>query len=590
MTNFHINVPIVTAWLALSLSNGGDPQSTPGIVRIHDLTAARPVVDQHAEEGAVLLPLSTSPSHDGVDVPQGETARDPDVLVDLLRTMNSAMWESEGRELSSLGGARLYVRAPAADQESIARQLAFFEDTFGRPTRLVFDFATFSPNPGVENLPALLPASDVQRWVDIAISHERQEIALLPGERQGVVAERVVTLATTFPVQIAGRTAGYEAAGERVRVGTRIDTATAPTRGGLWLALNLREGRLIGGVETREQLLTATLLTDPGVHALMGPRTRDDVRLANHSLSVNAFLPDGKALAFQTNVGLETHVVFVRQEGGPTPTTIRLPDDLKRAVSMPETVLMRVDGLAPPVARLDRSAEHGAELGACFAAIDPDRGPVLTSALAMSRVDECVNWLQSASNATSIHTTAWFVPTAASKDEIEPQLALFAQLNAEPRPLQVRFALRKGLRDTTVLARGLVPIRADECSTLVLGKESLATTSAAVEVAESSSAPIANVARLFDGVVVQLSPHAMSNGGLTVVVDAHARWSRAALRSFDAGTATLPKLQMQDSDVLDVTRTLVFAKSEAAARRVVLGNMGNADDALTLELEIVDVR
>ena len=593
MTYLHLPGPLVPVTLTLVALAVGDPQSAPSVLRFHDLKAAAPVADENGSAGPGLLPLSTDVSMNEPETTQGQTVRQVEFVVDLLRAMYSARWESDGRELSPQGDTRILVRAPVADQESIARQLAFFEESLGRPTRLVFDFATFSPNPGVENLSTVIPAGDVQRWVDVALGHERHELSILPGERQGVVAERSVTLSTNYELEVACHAAAYAATTERIQVGTRIDTAVAPTRGGLWLALNLREGRLLGNVEPREQSLTATIATEQGVRPNEGPRTRDDVRLANHSMSVNSFLPDGKALVFQTNVGLETHVVFVHQEGGPTPVTYRLPDDLKRAVPAPETMFFRVDSLAPPVAALPTNGVSAGELGGRFAGIESGGMSILATSMEMERTNEVldllgVGWSESGPTET-LRTNTWWVPVCTSREASDAQVTTITQLSTAPRALQMKYTLRKGTRDATVLARGLLPVRAAASSTLVLGKESLATSRTGLEIADSASAPTPVVSRLFDGMVVEVSPDATAGGGLSLKVDAHARWSREAPRTFDAGTTMFPKLQLQDSDVLDSSRTLVFAKSETGARRIVLGNAGTANDALTLEIEIVDL-
>lgn len=592
MTYLHIPGPLVPVTLTLVALAVGDPQSAPSVLRFHDLKAAAPVADESEAAGPGLLPLSTDVGLNGPEPTRGRAVRQPEFAVDLLRAMNSSMWESEGRELSTQSNARILVRAPVADQESIARQLAFFEESLGRPTRLVFDFATFSPNPGVENLSTVIPANEVQRWVDVALGHERHELSILPGERQGVVAERSITLATNYELEIACRAAAYSALTERIQIGTRIDTAVAPTRGGLWLALNLREGRLLGNVEPREQSLTATISSEQVVRTNEGPRTRDDVRLANHSMSVNSFLPDGKALVFQTNVGLETHVVFVHQEGGPTPVTYRLPDDLKRAVPVPETMFFRVDSLAPPVAGTPTNGDDS-ELGSRFAGIDSGGTSILATSMEMGHTNELLDLLASgwteAGPTETLRTNTWWIPVCASREASDAQVTTITQLSTAPRALQMKYTLRKGTRDATVLARGLLPVRAAASSTLVLGKESLATSRTGVEIADSASAPTPILSRLFDGMVVEVSPDSTTSGGLSLKVVAHARWSREVPRTFDAGTAMLPKLQLQDSDVLDGTRTAVFAKSETGAKRIVLGNSGTANDALTLEIEIVEL-
>ena len=176
------------------------------------------------------------------------------------------------------------------------------------------------------------------------------------------------------------------------------------------------------------------------------------------------------------------------------------------------------------------------------------------------------------------------------RESIEKSVAKFIQAAPIPQPLLVTMTLRRGTREGPPLARAVVPLRAGPASTVVLGRESAADLIAMAHVAQGASVTYTRVGRLFDGLCVAVAAFPTVGGGLTLDLDAHGRWSRVQPREHDAGGSTTPRLQLPDADLLDVRRSVVFARGDGSPRKVTLGNAGTSTEALTLEVEVVDLR
>jgi hypothetical protein len=154
----------------------------------------------------------------------------------------------------------------------------------------------------------------------------------------------------------------------------------------------------------------------------------------------------------------------------------------------------------------------------------------------------------------------------------------------------VTLTLKRGTQGSAVLDRAVVAVRTGARSTIVLGQESSSILAGEPYVAQGATASHARVFTVFEGLAVGIEPRSTSAGELTLTLDAHARSAHGQPREFDPGTMSVPIFHQQDADLLDVQRTVTFAKSDNGPRRIVLGNAGSSADALTLEVEVVDLR
>jgi hypothetical protein len=567
-------------------------EETPSVMRTYDVRGAVPGAGIPDNE-LVLLPLSRD--FDGstrATVMRGRPDSDANPVVTFLRSLDPPQWEYEGRAIDLVDESHLRVLAPPALQDVVTRGLAFLEDTVARPTTFVVDMVAFGPNPGVATLPLLLPATEVARWTAIGTGHESYELTLRPGELCLQRAERSVSFALETDPMVAERAAGFALYPERLAVGTVIELAVAPGKAGSWLALVLRNGRFLDTESMRDEALHSATTHDQATEIGDSQKVRSDPRLANHSFTINAFVPDGKALAFVTSAGLESRVVFIRQSGPTPPTTTGLPEELKRVTSRNETVLVRKDCVSLPVAsvRTDLTNSSLARLASLDAFVNRDSGE--------AKIAAGIRWMVGSEASDYLFSEEYelneigpFVAiSSASRAPVEKALARLSQLTPEPHSLAVTLTLRRGSRDTATLARAAIPLRAGATSTVVLCRESAADLSVQCDVAQGLVAMDTTVGRLFDGMTVAITPTMMFGGGLALGLDAHGRWSRSLPHEHEAGGPLGARVQLPDADLLDVERSVTFAKGDGSTRKVTIGNSGTSTEALTLDVEVVDLR
>lgn len=580
---------LTTLSLALPLTapllQSSSPAEVPSVVRSYDVRSAIPILGA-SPHSLVLLPISRDYS-DGYSITGIEGRVAASTFLSFLRALDPAQWDYPQRELALDDEHWLTVRAPTTLQDVVARSLVFLDDTLARPTIVHVDIVTFGPNPGVSTLPSLLPNAEVARWTALGTGHESYELILRPGASCTQLSERSIDLALEADPIVAERAVGWVLRPERITVGTALECSVSPAKNGTWLAFTLRNGRIIDPDATHALNLVGSVTHDQGIAHIEGPKSRSDPRIANHSLAINAFLPEGKALAYVTNAGLESRVVFVRQVGAGAPPVVTLPDDLKRVTSRNATTMMRTDAVNVPSVSVTRTDPDSSPVELKASASDPALFAVARSSSRVVAVDR----LRTFTDDYEFHELGPFVGLFGSKREVIEQAATrFTDLAPTPQLVAVTVTLRRGTRDTTTLARATLPIRVGSASTVVLGRESLYDMSALGDVAQGTIAMDVVVGRAFDGIVLTLEPRMTAGGALSLDVDAHARWSRTTPRDFDMGAKTSPRIQLPDADLLVARRTQALAKAENGPRKFTLGNAGTSSEALTLEFEVVDLR
>lgn len=578
-------------WLTLPLTVAAQaPAETPSVLRSYSVRAAAPAV-LNMEGQVVLAPLSRDFTG-GYPFGCEDIESDASPVVSFLRALDPAQWEYEGRSIDLVDAIRLQVLAPPALQDVVTRALTVLEETVARPTTFVVDVVSFGPNPGVLNLPPLLPISEVARWTAVGTGLETYEFTLRPGEMCSQRAERTMAFALEGSVEIAERAAVLTLFPENVGVGTAACLAVAPGKGGSWLALALRNGRYLDVDGVRETRASSAIAHDQAVTIQELQMARSDVRIANHSLAVNAFVPDGKALAFVMSAGLESRVVFVRQLGATPPLLTSLPEDLKRVTSRNATTLTRLDGINLPVAYA--AAADGSPFHVSFLrtrANSEKQEPDVLAGIQPTTCIEPFGILDSPDGEYEVvELGASFALLGSNRSAIDQALAKLSQLAPAPQSIVATLTMRRGTRDLSVLCRAVLPLRIGVRSSLVLGREAVVDIALPAEVAQGATAQDPSVKSLFDGIVLSMLPEATAGGGLLLEVDAHGRWSRSQPREYQSGGAMNARVQLPDADELDVGRSVVFPKSDGTPRKLTLGNAGTSDEALTLEIEVVDLR
>jgi hypothetical protein len=394
-------------------------------------------------------------------------------------------------------------------------------------------------------------------------------------------------------VLIAERAVAFEAVLDQTTVGLAIDSALTPAPGGSWLALNVQDARPMGEVQELDLRLESHLSTDNSIVPSRGPGRIQSVRLDELMCAINTWLPDGKALVVRTTSDASqgtTRVLFVHQASALTGAITRLPDNLKSALGTRDGALLRTDAYVLPRTRMYSSGGSQALSSlAGFAGRDSNQIYV-TPQLEFGSPEEIIGRLRFQDELSVTSTGSWAVIVGPDRATVDAHLARVSALLPDPRAIGVKLTLRRGPRPEAVLARAAFAVRAGARSTIVLGQESTALRTTDGQVAQGAAVVFPRPSISFEGLAVGIEPRVTTTGDLLLALDAHARAAHGPAREFDPGTASAPILHEQDADLLDVEHSVTFAKSNSSPRRIVLGNAGSSSEALTLEVEVVDLR
>lgn len=558
----------------------GDAQDSSSVLRVHDLSGCAPIVE--TQEGTAIPAVRSRHDTGGMSA----AVRSREMCLEVIQSLQPEQWEVAERGFELDSSDRLLVMAPPALQESVAVALELMADTFGRETRLAVDLVTLD-TADAETLPALVSADEVARRIATASASESHEIGALPGARAWLQALRTLETVPRYGVNIAERSASFRAELERASTGLAVECAVTPAPGGWWLAMNAQDVRLVGEVQDVELRQEAHFTTDTSIISTRGPGRYQPLRLDQLTCSVNTYVPDGKALVVRaaTESGRgTTRVLFVRPLSAPAGAITRPPASRAGAWGGRSVAFVRTDAYALPRAQLGESPLRSLTDWAD----EQDERRYAIPSLESHSADELIGRLH-ADDVTLVHEGAWAVLIGNDRSTLDAQLARVSPLLPEPRVLSVRLTLRRNGGGAMPLARAVVAVRAGARSSIVLGQEITVLRSTESEVAQGASVVFPQVSATFEGLAVSIDPRTTGSGGLFVAVEAHGRAAHGPLRVFDAGTS-IPPLHQQDADVLDVERSLTFPESDATPRRIVLGNSGPRAGALTLEIEIADVR
>jgi hypothetical protein len=563
-------------------------EEAPSVLRVYDVTAAAPIVE--TQQGTVIQSVHGWESDLGsrLSLP----VRGREFCAEVLQNLAPDQWQMAERALSFDQEGRLVVLAPPGVQDSVAASLALFADTFGRASLLVIDVVTLK-NVDAEALPALVPVAEVTRLTGAASDHRSHEIAALPGARGWLHARRTLEAVRGYEVEIAERAIGFQAQLEQTAIGLSIDCALSPAPGGSWLALNVQDVRPVGDLREVEMRLESHVSNDNSMSAARGPGRVQQVRLDELVCTLNTWLPDGKALVVRTTSDASkdtTRVLFVRQATPVTGAITRLPDNLKSAMETRDAAFLRMDAYVLPRARMHLSySEQSLRSLAEFAGRFSDQ-VYGTPFIAFDSADEVIGRLQDQGELSVTTAGSWAVVVGPDRAALDAGLARVSTLLPDARAIGLKLSLKRGARAEGALAHASFAVRTGARSTIVLGRESVAARSTEVRIAQGASVTFPRMAISFEGLAVGIEPRTTPAGDLLLDLDAHARAAHGPAREFDPGASSMPILRQQDADLLDVERTVTFAKASTGPKRVVLGNAGSSTEALTLEIEVVDLR
>src|SRR5882672_3369070 len=225
---------MILATLALcSLLRGGDPAREAGELRTYDLQTL--LVPFRSEFQMQVLPLRGSPG--GMDEREHF---DAGLVVELVRSLCAPEFEYEGRGLQEQDGA-LYVTAPVAVQEKVARILGFLGSSLAARTELAIDELLLPDALPKDPAPILSP-DEAQKLLGGGGVRRSWRIALRPGWTGAALSQRVISFVADWNVEIAQGAAIHDPVVELLPAGDVIACSGASAPGGMWLALLARSG------------------------------------------------------------------------------------------------------------------------------------------------------------------------------------------------------------------------------------------------------------------------------------------------------------------------------------------------------------
>lgn len=595
-----MTIALALLWLAAH----GAPAETPRtaaaepqlLVRTYDLSSAMPWRAGYRND-AVLFPLLL-PTDSGWNEPG---ASEGEVLVERVQSLYASEFESPGRWLRLDPEAHLVARAPETVHQGIAKLLAFMESAFGQTTELVVDVVSLagaqSPLPS-----SVLAAADADKLLAGFGKRATYRMRIRAGATGTVELATQQDLVVDYNCEVAQAATILDPIVEAVRTGLLLDARAAPAPGGTWLALAMRDAQQVGDVRDVPMRFRSLIVAQDQNVGTQSPRGLQSLCVENRSLAVNTFLPEGKVLAFQTALDVQSRkssaLVCVRAANKALPAELRFKLDgagtqgdvraFQWQFALPPRVRAYVpEGLQPsePGQREtdDLMVGAGAQRALHWQWVE-DPPDMLIDGL---RTDDALAvrdwrpWL-------FVNREEGYPPPETPSEDTA---VVLSRLAPSTRLVQLAFTLRRPGAPNAAVARAVLPVRVGETSAFVLGTEQHRLYDYNVEIAQSAAVADPLVYDSFDGIWVVARPEAGVSGDASVVVTARARVQRGEARTFDAQASTIGDVEEATFDRLLVHEKLAFPK-DGSVRTIQLGDPSGASGpgALVLDVEMTDVR
>ncbi|MFO1010469.1 MAG: hypothetical protein U1F29_10445 [Planctomycetota bacterium] len=564
----------------------------PLVLRTYELSGVLPrsipcFVDQH------LFPVIATASEQGNEQWSEFETPDAEVLLDLVRRQFSEEFDAEGRRLGLSINSRLVVRAPEAVQEGVLQLVQRTEVLLGATTELFVDIVHGLPSNAPTGVIATADAEKLLATAGAERSSLRLELA--PGLPRVLDLSGSREFVVDYNIEIAQAATILDPVIGFLPAGPRLQACASPAPGGSWIALVLRDTQPMGEVREVPVQGSGQITTQNAILSTSSARALQSARIAERSLALNLFLADGKALVlragFDLASGRDDACVVVRTSGKPVPRETKLGPVGKDprgeirayplAFALPSTVKRSSDGL------LDR--RDGVFPAHLY------NTPLLAVEFQAMSFDELRESLDDEAHDLELHSWGpWLLAMPMDPSQPLPAgafdgvLPTLARMAPSPRTFQVGLVLRRGGDAGTVLARATLPARAGQSGVLHLGVEESRLFDADVEVAQSASASDPVVELAFDGLTVEVTPTPGLAGDLRLDLSARAHVQRGSPREFQTGAAAVGILTQTDHDEFVLEERLLFSKD--GPRSVRLGDVGNRPDALSLEVELTELR
>ena len=583
---------ILPMLLLLATLGGGTAAPEAGELRSYDLQPL--LVPYHAEFELQVLPCRGA----GPGSEEREHL-DAGLVIELVRALCSPEFEYEGRMLQESGGA-LYVTAPAAVQERVARILAFLGGTLATHTDVLVD-ELLLPEPLSKDPAALLAPEEAQKLIAGAGPHRAWKLQLRPGWAGAALSLRSISFVSDWNVEIAQGAAIYDPIVDCIPVGDALVCSGASAPGGLWLALLARCAES-SGPKDHPLEVSATVASDAspiqnpqpngptaraGGRVLQaGPRLWQSVPVSLHGLALNTFLPDGKVLCVSATLGVgeqkSTRLLLVRRAGTSTAPVQGLAFDPKGSGGRD---LVLVDGgwLRPPYCALEGDLRGG---GALPQLIESEQGP-LKAFLHAADTSRAHELLQTTSGCDVFDSSAWLVLVRSPRPvEGSGREAALTRLGAgapTPQAYSVELALRRG---GTLVARSSLALRSGVASSVVAGAEDQLLADWDVEVAQFAAVGDPQIRESFEGLCARLRVDRDGAGGVLLDIRAFGQVRSGELRNLDPQVPTVGPMSQGSWDRLGIEERVTLGGE--GAKKVGFGDTGG--NGLMLEVTLNELK
>ncbi|MBK7643526.1 MAG: hypothetical protein IPJ19_10855 [Planctomycetes bacterium] len=584
---------MILATLALySMLHGGGTAPEAGELRTYDLQAL--LVPYRPDSEFQVLPVRGTPG--GLEEREHF---DAGLVIELVRSLCAPEFEYEGRSLLEHDGS-LFVTAPPAVQEKVAKIVGFLGNALGARTELVVDELLLPDALPRDPAPILAP-EEAQKLLASGAQHRSWRIALRPGWAGSAVSQRLIRFVSDWNVEIAQGAAIHDPVIETVPIGDAIVCSGAAGPGGLWLAL-LARGAESSGAKDHPLDFYASVATETspvgnpqpgspnsrasGRTLQAGPRLWQSVPLSMSALALNTFLPDGKVLCVATTLGLPdqhgTRLLFVRRANAPGAPVQGLALDPK-APGGRDLVLIDAGWLRPPFCTSEGDLRAG---GALPTSRDENQGG-LQFQLHGADTGRAHELLPESNVCDVFDSQAWLVIARTQRTQegggVEAAVTRMGSGAPVPASCSAELVLRKG---TTVLVRSTLALRMGISSTIVAGSEDELLDDWDVEVAQTASAADPIIRASFEGLCARMRVDKDGAGALILDVRAFGQVRSGELRNLDPQVPSVGTMSVGNWDRLGVEDRVTLPA--LAPQKALFGDSGGA--GLVLEVTLGEQR
>ena len=574
--------------IALASAFEGPGEDEPGVLRVYDLAAARPLVNSSTGAVAVLPSLRIHGSPDHPFGTLGEYDDEVDFLVEFVRDSFEAEFDSEGRELHALESGELVVRGPEHLHRGIEALLGSLSTALWSETELVVDLVRDVELPAHWGGASLVDEADIGPLVDEAAEYgalERYRLSVGPGREAVIDVGRREVLLIDYDVEVSEGAHIRDPQVWDVQLGNRLGLRVAPGPGGLYLALALRRALPFGDVrEEVFKLLSYVNLGEGHAESRAEELTFQCQDVAHRSLALSSFLPDGQALVVASELDGDGAELLVVRRAGPSLSAFLTAAGEQGA---PEIRVIDQGAVHPPACASslrddfkslpdvlpvgpDWYWRHDYFLGP----VDRDDVPLL------DLIGEDLG--QDEEGITLMDRWPWVLVSGAPAGGSRAEDTVRA-LMPDAGVVQVQLTLRGGGAGGDVLARIGLPARTGVSSAAVLGIERQLMRDSDVEIAKYAAVEDPIVMPSFSGLIVDLEPRVDVRGGVSLDLMAFAARSVDGPREVEVAPGSRRELQQEATDQLLAKQVLRFPAAGAAEGRVLLGD---AAGSLVLEVSV----